>query len=183
MYWKNIMEHIIQLLFILLRYDSREHYFAGSKNAEEVSSSILCTERRCMCIKSTCVVHISALIIVVKCLLYKIAESDPLVSRPTRTSSLQVKGRKGNVVLSPSTSLCLWASLYCTSSLGLLHLQQVVWPLECHTKGATLCHLLKESGDFAAFCQETIWFGCDLAQTAKQWQVREVEVHKTSNYS
>lgn len=93
-YWKNIMECIMQLLFILLRYDSREHYFAGSKNTEEVSSSIFCAERRCMCIKSPCVVHISALIILVKCLLYRIAESDPLVNRATQTSSLQSREEK-----------------------------------------------------------------------------------------
>lgn len=138
----------MQLLLILLRYDSRMHYFAGSKNVEVVSSSIFCAEWRCMCIKCTCVIHILALINLVKCLLYRITESDPLARTSNLNVITSVEGRKSNVVLSPGRSLSFWASVWCILSLGLLLLQQVVWPRGCCTKRLYLCQLLKESHDF-----------------------------------
>lgn len=85
----------MQLLFILLRYDSRMHYFAGSKNVEVVSSSIFCAEWKCMCIKCICVVHTLAVVILVKCLLYRTTESDTLAAiQPERHHVSQGKKKQ-----------------------------------------------------------------------------------------
>lgn len=116
-----------------------------------------------MRIKSTCVVYILALIVLVKCLLYRITESDPLTSHPTQMSSLQ--SREGTAML-----CCHPAQAFASRQVSTVSPVWVscIFSRQCDhqastQKGGISAKLLKDRHDFfTALCQKTVFFGCNL---------------------
>lgn len=148
----------LQLLLILLRYDSRMQWY--QKSYWVFKPRVLW---RCMALKRFWVAHVLALLILAKCPHYKTTESDPLASHPTRTSSLLSREGTQPCVLTLPKPLPLGqfvlhseqgspGSRASSRTKGLPHKKLLSLPL-----------YQKEGVIFAAFSQETDWFGCNSA--------------------